>query len=87
MTRKLPKPFQRPGIALQIPGPKKEWVTIPATEVVVGAIVQGHNRGLVTEVMAVHGDVRLYFKNGLREDFARTQQLTVFQEVVRGNSY
>lgn len=83
---KLPKPFQRPGIALQIAGPKRSWRQTVADFVNVGDIVQGHNRGLVENVEHFDALVRLTFKNGVQETFNLDDRVTAFTEDFSGDS-
>lgn len=86
MAKRLPKPFERPGIALQLSGPKKAWQQTVADFVHVGDIVQGHNRGLVEDVEHFDARVRLTFKNGSQETFYLDDKVTAFTEDSSGDS-
>lgn len=85
MAKKLPKPFQRPGITIEIPGARKEWLDIVADDVQVGDIVQGRNRGLVVDVAADGQFITLSFKNGGAERLFLDTPVTAFVEESRGN--
>jgi len=84
MAKRLPKPFQRPGIAIQIAGPEKAWISTAADFVEPGDIVQGHNRGLVENVEHFDEHVRLTFLNGSQETFYLDDKVTAFTEVRDG---
>ena len=86
MAKKLPAPFKRPSVAIEIPGVKKEWREIAADFVHVGDIARGRNRGLVENVEHFDEHVRLTFKNGTQETFYLDDKLTAFTEARNGDS-
>jgi hypothetical protein len=60
----MPKPFQRPSIDLG--GPKKEWLEVPASMVRWGDIVVDHGRvvAIQTESGIFQSVIRLKFLSG-----------------------
>ena len=83
---KLPAPFKKDSITIEIDGPKKEWRETAADFVLADDIVQGHNRGLVVNVEHFDEHVRLSFKNGSQETFYRNDKVTAFAKVNDGVS-
>ena len=82
---RLPKPHVKPSISISLDAPKA-WQLLDVVDVKAGDIVQGHNRGWVTDVGHTEKHVWLYFKNGERESFYPGEKVTVFTEVHSGHS-
>jgi hypothetical protein len=94
MAKKLPAPFKRPSIAIEIAGAQKEWQDVPPRLVDVGDIIQG--KGLVigwtrvsTDMEVTNGPIFRFvdfrMKNGTTYRVSAEEKIRAFVKVSHGN--